>query len=207
MIYMQKSMWQKQSDEREQKWKWSDMKVEKSPRVEHGLQGSVSFLDLYMPQTEAGGAAPQPRLPQKLLLFIQGESVLIAFPCPCPLRTSSSPSGRRESSRVLDAVRNVLHERSPEIRRTRQTINTFIAGTLTLQAKQLGGLPPPPSPPQPHDCFLLAAWELHRRPFALYDLKAIFLSPMRQKKKGCRPNCSSYFHHIFHLEMSGKVLR
>lgn len=66
---------------------------------------------------------------------------------------------------------------------------------------------PPPSPPQPHDCFLLAAWELHRRPFALYDLKAIFLSPMRQKKKGCRPNCSSYFHHIFHLEMSGKVLR
>lgn len=153
MIYMQKSMWQKQSDEREQKWKWSDMKVEKSPRVEHGLQGSVSFLDLYMPQTEAGGAAPQPRLPQKLLLFIQGESVLIAFPCPCPLRTSSSPSGRRESSRVLDAARNVLHERSPEIRRTRQTINTFIAGTLTLQAKQLGGLPPPPLPPS-------AAWLL-----------------------------------------------
>lgn len=96
-----------------------------------------------------------PMVPQKCLLFIQGESGLIAFPCPCPRRTSSSPSSSRKSSRVLDAMRNVLHTERPEIRRTRKTINTFIARIFTLQAKQLKARPLPPSV-----AWLLPVWRL-----------------------------------------------
>lgn len=143
-----------------------------------------------------GGAAPWPHVPQKCLLFIQGESVLIAFPCPCPRRASSSPSSSsQKSSRVSDAVRNVVHAGKTEIGKTRKTINTFITGTLTLQDTQLGGMERLSFPSSATQMLLGSRWRIAQSSLCTVPFKSSIFITDEPDKKPVGSDCSSCFHH------------
>lgn len=154
-----------------------------------------------MVQPGAGGAALQPRGPSEVPALHSGGK---RFNCISMSVSSENVLVPQQQPKEQQSAG--CHEERPPHRAPWNQKNTenykYIYSTniyLTGKAAQK----PAPSPLQSHDCFLFDAWEFPRCLFALCDLTAVFLSPMRWK--GCRPNCSSCLASLSKFCVKGRT--